>query len=295
VQIGQRIIVQFGKNKFYTAIVKRIHHDKPAFEPKLLESLADEYPIVTHTQLKLWKWMAEYYLCTEGELMQAALPAGLKLSSETRILINEYYDGSYDSLNNEEFLIVQALKSQREISVPQVQDILQRKNVYPYLRTLFNLGIALSAEEVIEKFKPRTETHIKLHDLYQEEKELERLFADLSRAPKQVELLLAYTQLIKKSRHIKKNELLTLSKSDAGTLKRLVDKKVFLEYRVEVSRLGNFYEDDITTAELSEGQQRAITEINRHFEDKSVALLHGVTASQGYLRQQVQASAVPAA
>jgi primosomal protein N' (replication factor Y) len=292
VQIGQRIIVQFGKNKFYTAIVKRIHHDKPAFEPKLLESLADEYPIVTHTQLKLWKWMAEYYLCTEGELMQAALPAGLKLSSETRILINEYYDGSYDSLNNEEFLIVQALKSQREISVPQVQDILQRKNVYPYLRTLFNLGIALSAEEVIEKFKPRTETHIKLHDLYQEEKELERLFADLSRAPKQVELLLAYTQLIKKSRHIKKNELLTLSKSDAGTLKRLVDKKVFLEYRVEVSRLGNFYEDDITTAELSEGQQRAITEINRHFEDKSVALLHGVTASgktQVYIEKMAEA------
>ena len=292
VRIGHRIIVQFGKNKFYTAIVKRIHHTKPVFEPKLLESLADEYPIVTENQLKLWKWMAEYYLCTEGEIMQAALPAGLKLSSETKIIINEFYEGDYDTLNNEEFLIVQALKAQREITVPAVQDILQRKNVYPYLRTLFNLGIALSAEEVIEKFKPKTETHVKLHELYLEEKELERLYQYLSRAPKQVELLLAYSQLIKKNRHIKKNELLELSKSDAGTLKRLVDKKVFQEYKIEVSRLGSFYEEDITTAKLSEDQQRAIDEIDKHLETKSAVLLHGVTSSgktQVYIEKMAEA------
>lgn len=279
VKVGQRIIVQFGKSKFYTAIIKRIHNSKPAFEPKLLDSLADEFPIVTERQLKLWKWMAEYYLCTEGEVMQAALPAGLKLSSETKIIINEFYEGEYDSLNNEEFLIVQALKAQREMTVPAIQDILQRKNVYPFLRTLFNLGIALSAEEVIEKFKPRTETHVKLHELYQNEKELEKLFGDLSRAPKQVELLLAYLQLVKKNRHIKKNELLELSKSDAGTLKRLVEKKVFQEYKIEVSRLGSFYEEDISTATLSEDQQRAINEIEAHFENKSTVLLHGVTSS----------------
>ncbi len=293
VKTGQRIIVQFGKNKFYTAIVKRIHHQKPvAFEPKLLESLADEYPIVTENQLKLWKWMSEYYLCTEGEIMQAALPAGLKLSSETKIIINEFYEGDYENLNNEEFLIVQALRAQREITVPQVQDILQRRNVYQYLRTLFNLGIALSAEEVIEKFKPRTETHIKLHELYLDEKERERLYSDLSRAPKQVELLLAYSQLIKKNRHVKKNELLTLSKSDAGTLKRLVDKKVFLEYKIEVSRLGSFYEDDITTADLSEDQRNAISEIDEHFANKSAVLLHGVTSSgktQVYIEKMAEA------
>ena len=292
IKTGQRIIVQFGKNKFYTAIIKRIHHDKPVFDPKLIESIADEYPIVTPNQLKLWKWMAEYYLCTEGEIMQAALPAGLKLSSETKIILNEYYDGSYDSLTNEEFLIVQALRAQREITVPQVQDILQRRNVYQHLRTLFNLGIALSAEEVIEKFKPRTETHVKLHDLYQDEKELERLYNELNRAPKQVELLLAYSQLIKQNRHIKKNELLTLSKSDAGTLKRLVDKKVFLEYKIEVSRLGSFYEEDITTADLSEDQQRAINEIDEHFTNKSTVLLHGVTSSgktQVYIEKMAEA------
>ena len=292
VSIGQRIIVQFGKNKFYTAIVKRIHHTKPAFDPKLIESIADEHPIVTEKQLKLWKWMSEYYICTEGEIMQAALPAGLKLSSETKIIINEYYEGDYESLNNEEFLIVQALRTQREITVPQVQDILQKRNVYPFLRTLFNLGIALSAEEVVEKFKPKTETYVRLHDLYQEENELEMLFNELTRAPKQLELLLAYTQLIKKNRHVKKNELITLSKSDAGTVKRLVDKHVFQEYKVEVSRLGNFYEEEITTANLSTDQQRAIDEIDAHFADKSTVLLHGVTSSgktQVYIEKMAEA------
>lgn len=279
VSVGHRIIVQFGKNKFYTAIVKRIHHEKPAFEPKLLESLADEHPIVTERQLKLWKWMSEYYLCTEGEVMQAALPAGLKLSSETKIIINEFYEGEYDSLNNEEFLIVQALREQREITVPQVQEFLQKRNVYPYLRTLFNLGIALSSEEVIEKFKPKTETYVKLGDAYLDEKNLEQLHNDLDRAPKQQQILLAFTQLSHKNKFIKKNELIALSKSDAGTLKRLVDKKVFTEYKMEVSRLGNFHEDDINTANLSEDQQRAIHEIDEHFKDKSAVLLHGVTSS----------------
>ncbi len=292
IHVGQRIIVQFGKNKFYTAIIKRIHHTKPIVEPKLIDSLADEFPIVTETQLKLWRWIADYYLCTEGEVMQAALPAGLKLSSETKIILNEYYDGDYDRLSTEEFTIVQVLKAQKEITVPQVQDVLQRRNVYPALRTLFNLGIAIAAEEVIEKFKPRTETYVKLHERYQNDSELEQLYNELGRAPKQVELLLAFTQLTKKSRHVKKNDLLKTSGSDAGTLKRLVDKSVFQEFKVEVSRLGAFYEDDITTAMLSDDQQRAIDEIDEHFKERSTVLLHGVTSSgktQVYIEKMAQA------
>lgn len=292
IHVGQRIIVQFGKNKFYTAIIKRIHHTKPIVEPKLIDSLADEHPIVTETQLKLWRWIADYYLCTEGEVMQAALPAGLKLSSETKIILNEYYDGDYDRLSTEEFTIVQVLKAQKEITVPQVQDVLQRRNVYPALRTLFNLGIAIAAEEVIEKFKPRTETYVKLHERYQNDSELEQLYSELERAPKQVELLLAFTQLTKKSRHVKKNDLLKTSGSDAGTLKRLVDKSVFQEFKVEVSRLGAFYEDDITTAVLSDDQQRAIDEIDEHFKERSTVLLHGVTSSgktQVYIEKMAQA------
>ena len=286
VKVGQRVIVQFGKNKYYSAIVQRIHHNKPAFDAKLIESIAEEDAIVTENQLKFWKWMSEYYMCTEGEVMNAALPSGLKLSSETRIRYNENYDGDFETLNNEEFLIVQALRAQDMIDITQVQDLLKKRNVYPLLKTLFNLGIAISSEEVIEKFKIKTENHIKLHDDYADEEKLKQLFEELSRAPKQVELLLAFMQLDKKTKFIKKSELLALSKTDASTLKRLVDKKIFIEFKVEVSRLGSFQTAEIESAELSTDQKRALAEINEHFHPAdttktgvNVVLLHGVTSS----------------
>ena len=293
VKVGQRVIVQFGKNKFYSAIVQLIHHTKPAVEAKLIESIAEEDAIVTETQLKFWKWMSDYYLCTEGEVMNAALPSGLKLSSETKIKYNENYDGDFETLSEEEFLIVQALRAQDTIDITQVQDLLKKRNVYPLLKTLFNLGIAISSEEILEKFKMKTESHVKLHDNYEDQEKLKLLFDELSRAPKQVELLLAYTQLEKKSKFIKKSELLALSKADASVLKRLVDKKIFIEFKVEVSRLGNFQTTDVESAELSADQQRALAEINECFSPQpepinkdapkkagfNVVLLHGVTSS----------------
>ncbi len=284
-KVGQRVIVQFGKNKYYTAIIKKIHHTKPAVEPKLLESLADEDAIVTETQLKFWKWIAGYYLCTEGEVMNAALPTGLKLSSETKIIFNESYEGDYEKLTNEEFLIVQALRAQKEISIPQVQEILQRRNIYNSLKNLFNLGIAITSEEIVEKYKARTETFVHLHEKYHAENELEQLFIELSRAPKQVELLLAFSQLEKKTRFIKKSELIELSKSDASVLKRLCDKNIFQEFKVEVSRLGNFQTDAVETPDLSDDQKTALAEIDDLFigNEKqaalNVVLLHGVTSS----------------
>ncbi len=279
VKIGQRVIVQFGKNRFYSAIIKSIHHNKPVVDAKLIETLAEEEAIVTETQLKFWKWMSEYYMCTEGEVMNAALPSGLKLSSETKIRYNESYDGDFEALSEEEFLIVQALRAQQEIKIPQVQDLLKKKNVYRALKTLFNLSIAVSSEEVVEKFKPRTETYIKLNDKYEEEDELEKIYTELGRAPKQVELLLAFSQLGKKSKFIRKNELLDLSKSSAAVLAALVKRNVFIEFKMEVSRLGNLQTGDVDSPELSVEQKTALTEINQHFETKNVVLLHGVTGS----------------
>jgi len=279
VKVGQRVIVQFGKNRYYSSIIKSIHHNKPAFDAKLIEGIAEEDPIITETQLQFWQWMASYYMCTEGEVMNAALPSGLKISSETRIKYNENYDGDFEGLNEEEFTIVQALRAQIELKVPQVQDLLKKKNVYPLLKTLFNLGIAISSEELVEKFKPKTDTYVKLHTDYEDQEKLKDLFDELSRAPKQIELLLAFTQLGRKAKYIKKNELLELAKTDAGVLKRLVEKQVFVEFKIEVSRLGNFQTAEVDSPELSTEQIEALKQINEHFTDKNVVLLHGVTGS----------------
>lgn len=287
IQTGQRVIVQFGKNKYYSAIIKTIHGKKPAVEAKLIESIAEENPVVTQIQLDFWSWIASYYMCTEGEVMNAALPAGLKISSETIIRFNENYEGDYEALTDEEFLIVQALRAQGELKVPAVQELLKKRNVYPFLKTLFNLGIAVSAEELIEKFKPRTETYVKLNDIYRDEVKLEALYETLGRAPKQVELLLAFTQLGIKKKFIRKAELLDLAKVSAAVLKGLVDKQVFIEFKMEVSRLGNLNATDAVTLPLSTEQEKASAEIDAWFNAEEedgqkasrVVLLHGVTGS----------------
>ena len=248
-------------------------------EAKLIETIAEEEAIVTDMQLRFWKWMSNYYMCTEGEVMNAALPSGLKLSSETKIRYNENYEGDFENLNDDEFLIVQALRAQGEIKIPQVQDLLKKKNVYPFLKTLFNIGIAISSEEIVEKFKPRTETYVKLNEQYEDDTALEKLYEELSRAPKQVELLLAFTQLHHKAKFIRKNELLELSKSSAAVLSALVKRNVFVEFKMEVSRLGNIQNASVDSPELNEVQKAALAAVNEQLQEKNVVLLHGVTGS----------------
>lgn len=279
VQQGHRVIVPFKTNKLYTGIVAEIHHRNPEVKPRLIETVADEEPVVTATQLQLWKWIADYYLCNIGEVMNAALPSGLKLNSETKIYFNEYYEGDFTELSNDEFAIVQALRQKQEMTLPDVQDLLQKRNVYKLLQRLFNLGIALSKEELSQKFKPRFETYIKLHDRYRNQNELEKLFDDLHRAPKQVEIILAYTQLSRQTTFIKKSDLLKLSNSDSAVLKRLVEKQIFVEIKSEISRLGILQNELVENYTLSKMQQHAFDSIHEYFKQKQTVLLHGVTGS----------------
>lgn len=279
IKTGQRVIVQFGKNKFYSAIIKTIHHQPPVVEAKLIETIAEEEAIVTAIQLTFWKWLSNYYMCTEGEVMNAALPSGLKISSETAIHYNQNYDGDFDGLTEEEFLIVQALRAQHQVKIPQVQDLLRKKNVYPPLKTLFNLGIAVSKEELVEKFKPRTETYIKLNEAYESATPLENLYQELARAPKQVELLLAFTQLQHQTKFIRKSELLALSKSSAAVLAALVKRHVFSEFKIEVSRLGNLKVEEAAAQTLSPEQVHALNQITELHHTHHTVLLHGVTGS----------------
>ncbi|HAA00545.1 MAG TPA: primosomal protein N', partial [Flavobacteriales bacterium] len=84
---GMRAIVQFGKNKLYTAIVRNVHQTAPRhYEAKYLDGILDERPIVTEQQMTFWEWMADYYCCTPGEVFLAAVPGSLRLGSETVIV-----------------------------------------------------------------------------------------------------------------------------------------------------------------------------------------------------------------
>ena len=79
--MGMRVLVPFGKGKTYAAMVVKLHADKPDLpENKIREILAllDDAPVLLPSQLRLWRWIADYYMSPLGDVMNAALPAGLK-------------------------------------------------------------------------------------------------------------------------------------------------------------------------------------------------------------------------
>jgi primosomal protein N' (replication factor Y) len=146
-KIGARVVVQFGKSKLYTALVYSIHELAPKeYVAKYIESIVDEFPIVNEIQFKFWEWIAYYYLCTRGEVMQAALPAGLKLSSESKITLNTEYDFAnldLNTLTEKEYLIIEILQNKNVVSIDEISELIKIKNVQPHIRTLSEKKIIL--------------------------------------------------------------------------------------------------------------------------------------------------------
>jgi len=163
VQIGSRVEVQL-RNKKYAGIVKTLHNNKPAaFEPKEILNVLDPEPLVYTQQLQLWQWIASYYMCSEGEVMNAAVPSNLKLSSESILLWNEEYGIDFSNLNDEEYLVAEALELKKELRLSEVQQILDASHVYPVIKKLIDKKVCYIWEELRDKYKPKTETYIILN------------------------------------------------------------------------------------------------------------------------------------
>ena len=277
--IGKRAVVQFGKSKIYTAIIYRISEDPPAlYDAKYVLEILDEQPIVNSLQIQFWEWIAEYYLCNLGEVMQAALPAALKLASETRVILLK--DAEYDkqSLSDKEFLIIDALEIQPELKIGDISNLLGQKTVFPLLKSLFDKGIIHISEEVIERYKPRQKAIIILNNEYEDPAGKKALFEILERVPKQVDALMAYLKLSKENPFVFKNEILEASNCGNSAIKALIDKKIFHQEQKIVSRLSE--EDlELQNFTLSDPQEQAFNEIKGCFESKNIVLLHGVTSS----------------
>src|ERR1041385_4811477 len=181
VKPGMRVVVQFGKNKLYSAIAFKIHQAVPAYTTKFIDSVIDAEPVVTETQMKFWEWMSAYYLCAKGEGMMAALPSGVRLTSETRILLNSSWEGDRKSLDDEAFALCEALDMRQTLTLEDVSEILDRKTVYPVVRKLLNEGVILVYEEIQQRYKPKYETYVRLSDEYEAEQKLKEVFSQLEK------------------------------------------------------------------------------------------------------------------
>lgn len=289
VQIGKRVVVQFGKSKLYTAIIFSISEQPPEkYEAKYLIEILDDKPVVTTKQLQFWQWLAEYYMCNPGEVMHAALPSALKLASETRIALNKDFEIDKSALNDKEFLIVEALDIQPELTVSDIAKLLGQKTVMPILKLLFEKNVIYISEEVSERYKPRKRTFISLNPAYHDQENLKELFGILEkRAPKQADAVLAYIKLARHQKSITKNELIEESGAGAASIASLIEKEVFVAEEKIVSRLHDEDEDEYSNFKLSDKQQRVLGSVKEQFEQKDVVLLHGVTSSgktQIYIR-----------
>jgi primosomal protein N' (replication factor Y) len=279
IAVGKRVVVQFGKHKIYTALIKSIGKLPPeVYEAKYIIDVIDEHPIITEKQFEFWNWITSYYLCNEGDVMAAALPTGLKLASETILVLKDELPTAFE-LTDKETLIIDVLHKQQRISIDDVISLLGQKTVYPIINSLIGKELIYVAEEVIEKYRPLLKSFITINPFYKEEENLKQLFSVLEKAPKQLDALLAYLKLSKTDATIPKQVLLEESGSGQAALKALIDKEIFSQEKRQVSRLNDAHDEFEVNFELSDAQKAAYNEIIAQFKVKEVVLLHGITAS----------------
>lgn len=280
VQAGVRVEVQFGKNKIYSGIVVRVHREQPAYTTKPILSVLDSITVVTQEQLALWGWLSNYYCCSLGEVMLAALPAHLKLNSETMLVFNPAYGEDFGDLDSDGYLLAEALLLQQEFSLDTVRKILNKKTVFPVVQQLLTKGVLFLREDLQNKFKARKQTAVRLTEALESNQDaLRKLFDVLDKSERQLELLMAYLHLSKLAPAVLKSALLQKADVTDSTLRTMIKKGVFELYDLEVSRIAGYEDNLLEAGGLSDAQSAAYQAINAAFEEKQVVLLHGVTGS----------------
>lgn len=285
VRVGVRVVVPFGKKKLYTAIIAVVHTHKPeaVYEFKEIICILDPQPILRFPQLKFWDWISSYYQAYLGDVFQAAIPAGLKLESETLIRINPDYEAE-TILSEKEQKILDALSDGNALSVNDLSKAIEIVRVLPTLQILLDKRAIEVTEVLTEKYRPKTQTYVRLTQTASQEEQLQKVFDDLKSSKKQLELLMKYIELSKcltpsKFIELSQKELLEKSGISVAVLKGLVEKSVLELYLKEVGRLDMNVIQTKELFPLNPSQQIALKEIDTQFLEKSVVLLHGVTSS----------------
>ncbi|MDF2158571.1 primosomal protein N' [Algoriphagus sp. CAU 1675] len=288
IQIGSRVIVQFGKKKILTGIIGKVHAKPPqVYEAKPILEVLDDQPSVNPLQIRFWVWMAEYYCCHIGEVMHAALPSGLRLSSESKVQLNPNFvrEESKYPLDEREEKILEALEHQDELSYEDCEKILGVKTIHPILKSLVGKEAILIYEKVQEKYSPKVETRIRLkEEIASNKNALEAVFEGVSGKPKQESIVLKYLRDVPvfqkphlNAKGVEKAILLEEGDSESS-LRTLIKNGIFESFKQVVNRIEEI-KPEKEAAQLSDVQKQAFTQIKEQFESKQTVLLHGVTGS----------------
>ena len=281
---GMRVVVPFGKKKLYTGIIYTISNQRPHFATKEILSVLDDEPVIDVLHLKFWKWIADYYMCSIGEVYRAALPAGMKPEGETVLSLREIED--ITALSSKEQQIVQLLSNEKDLSLKKLQKKLDFKGFYT-LNKLKEKNIISIKEKLRESYKIKTENYLKLSEEIAQNGISTETAEKLSRAKKQKAALDFFTEKVAKDetinheggKFLKRSDFMQASGISASVLRELVKKGYLLEYEQEIDRLHNETAHTEPPKAFSPAQEKAYREIKTGFEEKDIVLLHGQTSS----------------
>ena len=284
---GMRVAVPFGNSKIYTGIVYRIHQEAPtAYEAKEIYQILDEEPVLSQRQLTLWEWIAEYYMCSLGEVLRAAIPNAFLIESETWIHKNEAFE-AFEDLSPDESLVVEALEHQSKLKVEELGKILERKSVLPLVRKMIEKSIVEVKEEIFEKYRPKWVKYVRLNPVFAGEEEMHQILDDLERAPQQRIGLMSFFSLRARGEEVALLEgepwvpLKSLKKNPEVTpasIQALIKKQILIEQEVREDRV-SFSQEEESLKKLSPMQEDTLAKIREVFQSREVCLLHGVTSS----------------
>ncbi len=285
VKVGSRVVVQFGPKKIYTGIIFALHEEiSTDRRPKEVLEVLDEFPIVHQVQLDFFRWMANYYMCSIGEVMNAALPSALKLSSQSYIGINPEVDFEEENLDDREWSLISVLKG-NELSMNDIGQHLGLKRPQRFVKELAEKGYVDLYEKVKDRYQPKKEKRVRLSSLLEKEENLDELLKELESKPKQVEVLLFYLRNVPVLEDSMTNRIgmakSILSKEDVSvsSINTLIKNKILVEWEETVSRLENVERTQTDTVHLSEAQEKVKLEILNQFRNFRSVLLHGSTGS----------------
>lgn len=277
VQYGVRVEVPL-RNKLYAGIILSWHQQKPLARTKNIVSILDEVPIICEQQAEFWSWMANYYMAQMGEVMNVALPSGLKLASESKFVLNEGVELDSIELTDDEYLISEAMSIQHEITIDIIKDILNKKTVYPVIKSLMEKRVLFIKEELRHRYKARSEDFVSLLPPY--DTDLELALEQVTRSEKQGRALLAIMSLSKKQDNILKKSVYEKADVNSSVIKALQKKSIISIETKEVSRLSiGDPEEEFSLTPLSKAQKESLDQIKDNFKNNLVTLLHGVTGS----------------
>ncbi|MFM7710791.1 MAG: primosomal protein N' [Ferruginibacter sp.] len=279
VAIGKRVEVVFGKSKHYAGIVYAISHQAPDYDTKPILQILDAEPIVFPEMLSFWHWMADYYMCSMGEIMAAAIPTLFRLSSESVLLATEATERQPENLTDEEYLVYEALQIRKKLRFGEVHKLLDGRKVYSVVQHLLLKQGCILEETFVHQYQEKKERIVELQAHWQSEDSLARLMNTWKGTPKQLEVLLALLHVQKTAGRVTQAELLKKAGASAAVLKALAEKQIVTIRHESVNRIRSEVPKLAVSFTLTPMQSQALQQIESVLTQKQVCLLHGVTGS----------------